>query len=606
MVLVMADDNRISREIWDEKVSRLYYAYQPIVNIHTGATLGFEALLRGWEDAGFKSIGDVFNRAYQETVLYSLDLHLRSLAVDRFYGNPGLSGLKLFYNLDNRVLEMPDYLPGNTQKLLKSSRLYTSNICFEISEKHEFASYQTTNDVLREYKSQNFRIAIDDFGAGYSGLTLLYHSEPDYIKIDRFFIENINDDSRKKFFVSNVVNLAHMMGIVVIAEGIETVEEYFICREIGCDYAQGFLIQKPETDHGNLKLRYPFIEELTKRQNRFIKGDMEQIIKEMSSIVPVTLETSTSEILDRFRNDYRIQNLPVINRAGEPQGILREFDLKKYVYSKYGISILHHKYSSEGLESLVFRPPIMEVSNSIENILELYSLNADIESVIITENGKYRGILDSSAILRILSEKQISIAQDQNPLTKLPGNQSINQYLSSIIQNKEEGKICVYFDFDNFKPFNDTYGFRQGDRIIRLFSDILKELSGVRKEFIGHLGGDDFFVGYGMGEYPAKEILEDAKSIIERFRQDVIPFYNEQEKQNGYLIARNRNGRTVKFPLLSVSAAVLCLKGIPENCTTESISERIAGLKKKAKKASSNIAFSSMESREISEKEFCS
>ena len=435
------------------------------------------------------------------------------------------------------------------------------------------------------------KIAIDDFGAGYSGLTLLYHSEPDYIKIDRFFIANINDDSRKKFFVSYVVDLAHMMGIIVIAEGVETAEEFFICREIGCDYVQGFLIQKPQGDISELKFKYNLIEELTRVQYRYKQGDQEQIIREMQKIDPVIPGTPTGELLDRFKNDQRLRNLPVVNFAGEPLGILRELDLKKYVYNKFGISILHHKSASQGLESLVFRAPFMEVSNSIEKILELYSLNSDIETVIIMENGKYLGILDSSAILRILSEKQISIAQDQNPLTKLPGNQSINRYLSECIrQNETDSKVCVYFDFDNFKPFNDTYGFRQGDRIIRLFSDILKEPGEIPAEFTGHLGGDDFFVGYGFEDISLEIIINEIKRLVTRFGLDVIPFYSTQDRQNGYLEAKNRNGRKARFPLLTVSAAILVIQNPLENCTTEIISERIAGLKKKAKKSENHIA----------------
>jgi len=298
MVLTKTDFHKItSIRRWKDDTRKLYYAYQPIVNIHTGLTLGFEALLRGCKDAGFESINDVFNTAYEETVLYSLDLHLRKLAIETLYQREDFSTLKLYYNLDNRVLEMPDYLSGNTEKFLDENKMQPANICFEISEKHEFVSYKNTHKILRDYKSQNYRIAIDDFGSGYSGLTLLYHSEPDYIKIDRFFIENINDDSRKKFFVANVVNLAQMMGIAVIAEGIETVEEFYVCREIGCDYIQGYLIQRPENNIEKLLLRYPLVEELVSRQSRKTEGDRNLIKREIKTFPSVTEDIATEDIL---------------------------------------------------------------------------------------------------------------------------------------------------------------------------------------------------------------------------------------------------------------------------------------------------------------------
>ena len=592
MVLTGTNYEKISSiKRWTIDTEALYYAYQPIVNIHTGLTLGFEALLRGYKSAGFESINDVFNTAYDETVLYSLDLHLREMAITNLYSRANFSTLKLFYNLDNRVLEMPDYLTGNTEKFLAASNMFSSNICFEISEKHEFVSYRNTHSILQNYKQQNFRIAIDDFGTGYSGLTLLYHSEPDFIKIDRFFIANINEDSRKKFFVANVVNLAHMMGISVIAEGIETVSEFYVCREIGCDYVQGYLIQKPEKDLNKLYTRYPAVEELVEKHLRHTEGDKNFINREISNLPAVPFETPTDEILEMFRKEQETRCFPVVNNSNEPIGLLRESDLKKYVFSPYGISILQHKSTNEGIESLLFRAPIMEISTPIEKILELYSLNQSLESVIITGNGRYKGILDSSAILRILSEKKILIAQDQNPLTKLPGNTSINNYLAGILKKSAGSRVCAYFDFDNFKPFNDVYGFRQGDRIIRLFADLLREHRRIGKEFTGHIGGDDFFIGYSLKEHGKDEIIEEIKKIISQFRSDVIPFYKEKDRELGYITAKNRKGRRSNFPLMSVSAAVVHFDSVPEGCTMEILSERIAAVKEKAKKSPDHISF---------------
>ncbi len=591
MVLTNIDPDRICcREKWTEDIDKLDYAFQPIVNIHTGITLGFEALLRGCSDAGFSSINELFDLAYNETTLYSLDLHLRELAISKLYSRKEFSELKLFYNLDNRTLEMPDYNEGNTSKFLQKMGLYPGNICFEISEKHEFNCYNDIHSILKNYKNQNFRLAIDDFGSGYAGLTLLYHSESDYIKIDRFFIEKINSDSRKKFFVANVVNLAHMMGLSVIAEGIETVGEFYVCREIGCDYAQGYLIQRPELDTAKLQLTYPEVERFIVKQQRKEDGDTDMIRKEIDKLQPVLIDCSTEDILEVFRNEQTYCCLPVINNFNEPIGLLREKDLKKYVYSPYGISILQHKSNSEGIESLIFRAPVMEISTPIEKILELYSLNQQLESVIITENGRYVGILESSAILRILSEKKISIAQDQNPLTRLPGNSSINSYIAGLVKKSGHDRIVAYFDFDNFKPFNDAYGFRQGDRIIRLFADILREHSEVGKEFIGHIGGDDFFAGYSMATHHQHRIVNEIRNIIKRFESDCQSFYKEEDRLNGYITAKNRSGRMTKMPLLSVSAAVICINGVPENYTSENFSERIAALKVLAKKSKDHIA----------------
>lgn len=82
---------------------------------------------------------------------------------------------------------------------------------------------------------------------------------------------------------------------------------------------------------------------------------------------------------------------------------------------------------------------------------------------------------------------------NQNPLTKLPGNNSIYQYISGLLEETELGHYLVYFDMNNFKAFNDKYGFRQGDRALLKFSEILGRFSG--EFFIAHIGGDDFLRG---------------------------------------------------------------------------------------------------------------
>jgi EAL domain-containing protein (putative c-di-GMP-specific phosphodiesterase class I) len=134
--------------------------------------------------------------------------------------------------------------------------LGADRLCLEISERYELKSVTNAKAILGRYQDQGFRIALDDYGAGFSGLQLLYHTEPDYIKIDRFFIQDIDADARKRLFIANIVNTAHALGIEVIAEGVETQSEYVTCGEIGCDMVQGFWIARPTQDSSQLYREY--------------------------------------------------------------------------------------------------------------------------------------------------------------------------------------------------------------------------------------------------------------------------------------------------------------------------------------------------------------
>ena len=137
-------------ERWDRIVGAVSFAFQPIVNPNTGVVFGYEALLRQYQDAGFESIEGLFEAAFRERVLYDVDLALRRKVFKKFAELKKelnekkctfTDAIRLFYNLDNRILEMSDYRPGNTKGMLQEFGLDQSILCFEISEKHLGSNY---------------------------------------------------------------------------------------------------------------------------------------------------------------------------------------------------------------------------------------------------------------------------------------------------------------------------------------------------------------------------------------------------------------------------------------------------------------------------------
>ena len=143
---------------WVDALDLLDHAFQPIASLADGTAYGFEALLRGWDQAGFASIAEVFERAYEERVLYALDLELRLKAFRKF-ASAGQGKAKLFYNVDNRLLQMPDYSTGNTQRIAEGSGLTPSRIVIELSELHEPDHRTGFDRVVAAYRNQGFRIA---------------------------------------------------------------------------------------------------------------------------------------------------------------------------------------------------------------------------------------------------------------------------------------------------------------------------------------------------------------------------------------------------------------------------------------------------------------
>ncbi|MBF0399040.1 MAG: EAL domain-containing protein [Desulfobacterales bacterium] len=464
-------------------------------------------------------------------------------------------------------------------------------IHFELSEKYDFSNPQDLVRVLKNYRDQGFSIAMDDYGVGFSGLQMLYYTEPEFIKIDRFFIQDIKSDSKKKLFVSSIVDIGHLLGSIVIAEGVETEEEYYICRDLGCDLVQGYLVCYPEKDIDTLKSYYEHIDVLNKIDRRKASKDHKLINEEIGYMEPILEEADVFNLFEKFKKKKANTFFPVINSNNEPVGIIRESSLKDYTYSKYGMEILKNPSFGGKLSKFVTKFPIVDIHTTAEKILEIFSNHEeDIEGIIIVENMKYKGFLSASALLKVLNEKKIAIAKEQNPLTKLPGNMMIFEYLSEAVKDLENQYILIYFDFDNFKPYNDKYGFRSGDRVILLFSDILKNYENSVKCFIGHIGGDDFFMGIKEESY--ENIHPQIIELMAKFRHNVESFYDSEALKAGYIKSTDREGNEKQFPILTVSAAILELtKNRKEILSIEELTNMMATLKKMAKKSINNIYY---------------
>lgn len=240
---------------WTQWLSRIEFAFQPIVNAHTGACYGYEALMRNYNSGGFTSPADLLDQAFRDNALYQVDMAMQKKAIQRFAGILKQKEIKLFFNLDNRVLDRQSENMF-TPALLKQYGLRHETFCFEMSDRNGAGYPDKAAGMLKAYRSEGFRIAVDGYGTGTSGHQILYCLEPDFIKIDRFFIREIEKDSKKRLFVSNIVDIAHYLGSVVIAVGVETKEACKVCRDIGCDMVQGYLIQKPEIGMKRFRNQY--------------------------------------------------------------------------------------------------------------------------------------------------------------------------------------------------------------------------------------------------------------------------------------------------------------------------------------------------------------
>lgn len=193
--------------------------------------------------------------------------------------------------------------------------------------------------------------------------------------------------------------------------------------------------------------------------------------------------------------------------------------------------------------------PIIVVSSNSEKEHRIKILEESVEYYIkkpVNAQYLYYTIKNLSRLLTI--NRRIS------PLTGLPGNVQIHAELKKRISNREAFSV-LYLDLDNFKAYNDVYGFLKGDEIIKFTADTI--MSCVHKEvpdgsFIGHIGGDDF-----IAILPILHCDKVCESIISNFDSQVVRFFNEEDVEKGYIEVANRKGVIEQFPLTSISIGVV-------------------------------------------------
>ncbi len=570
---------------WRATLSVLDYAFQPIVQMRTGRCHGVEALLRGFGRTPFADAYDLLDAACAQGVLAEVECALHGKAVEAYSALEGWPEAKLFLNIDARLVGVPGspWLDG------RASGDRRLSVTLEISERRELRPDNSVERAIEAYRQAGVGVALDDFGVGFAGLRLLHESKPDYVKIDRYFVSGIDRDMRKRAIANALVGYAHALGILIIAEGVETETEFHTCRDLGCDFAQGYLIGRPSLGLRLVPESVPRVEALNRKDRRKPSEAHCRLSEVIERLAPLPVESPKTDLLEYFRGDNASTIAPVVDHQRRPLGLIRERDLKRFVYSRFGGELLRNRGLGDTLMELVVKSPVCDISTPLDRVIEAFSAEESSDGIIIIEGGEYAGFLSSGALIRLVHERNLAVAADQNPLTRLPGNAAIVRHIERVLEDRGRRHVLAYLDFDNFKPFNDTFGFRQGDRAILMFSERLKAWAsggasggaGGADAFAGHIGGDDFFLAVSGAE--EDETLKRLAELVALFRSDAESLYDPETREAGRFLAKDRYGSVREFPLLSASGVAVIIAPGPHRLTPDTINAAIANHKADAK-----------------------
>jgi EAL domain-containing protein (putative c-di-GMP-specific phosphodiesterase class I) len=218
-------------------------AFQPIIDLEGRSVFAHEALVRGpnGEGAGWvlAQVDDKTRYAFDQTCRVTAIEEAAQLGVHR-------DGAMVSINfLPNAVYEPANCIRA-TLRAAERAHFPLTSIMFEVTEAEEVRDTDHLSRIIASYKEMGFTVAIDDFGAGFAGLSLLSDFRPDLVKLDMKLVRGVDADARRRAICRGVINICRDLGIRVIAEGIETEDELSALRDLGISLVQGYLFAKPK------------------------------------------------------------------------------------------------------------------------------------------------------------------------------------------------------------------------------------------------------------------------------------------------------------------------------------------------------------------------
>jgi diguanylate cyclase (GGDEF)-like protein len=572
---------RAFRDIREER--RIRMLYQPVIDLHNGSRIGWEALARGPETTFFQGPLELFEFSEKVGEARDLDHLCRCLAVEKAAGLA--PDKRLFINLHPHCLHHPEYKLAEFIRRVRENNLENHQIILDISEKTGIAGTDRSwlLEKLEFYRASGFLLCLDDTGSGGASIAALTELRPDFIKLDHSTVKSIDTCTDKRILAESLVLLAEKIGAQVIAEGVERKEELSALSAIGVYGGQGFYFAEPGPDFGPIdaKITVRPLAIDTQKDEWQDASPIRDLAKEATR---ADIKTPISQVKKQLGEDSPMKSV-VITQTEKPVGLLMSYSLDSHLSSMYGPSLYYHRPVSAIMDK---HPLIAESSELVERVAKR-AMNREArkvyDDIIVTEKGRLLGTVSVQDMMDVLAKVQVELAKGANPLTGLPGNVMIEMEINRRKKKKIRSSF-LYLDLDNFKVYNDVYGFQKGDSVLKMTARVMKQAAskaGAASNFIGHIGGDDFILITDPRHAEAA-----AQTITELFAEQIPGMYNEADQRRGYIIGVSRDGREGRFPFISVSIGIIdCTFEHP--ISLEDLSERAANVKKYAKSRPGNV-----------------
>ncbi len=537
-------------EILDKR--RLYPVFQPILDLQQGQVVGFEGLIRGPQESELHLPEVLFPLAGQLDLRLRLEVLSLQAQVETFVAR-GMPG-KLFLNLSLYALMTGALADQAVKKLLGKQGGLRERVVLEISENPVQADHVSIVENLAALRDKGFRYALNDVGESAGCLRLWLDTRPDYIKLGRPLVSQIDADVTRHQFVRSIKQMAEKSNARLIAVGIELPQQLVTLKSMGVCYGQGNLIGVPAAEPANdfkLDMRpewsqmfYAANASAGRGKTGHQRGQRAHVL--LTEAPTVTPQTSSEAALQILLANPELNVLPVIDQS-RPVGLLNRTMVDKFSHGY--IRDLHSRKSCT-----VFmddQPLVVDINMPVVALSQLVLLQGRKrfgDGFILVSDGKYVGVGSNFSLMQEITRQQIQEARYANPLTLLPGNVPISEQMQALLDSGQRFQ-AAYVDLDNFKPFNDVFGYRRGDDLIKLTANILVEFTQPEIDFVGHVGGDDFFILLQSDDWALI-----CRNILASYDRAVSDYVREQGLDPLGYVAEDRRGNRMEYswPTLSI------------------------------------------------------
>lgn len=544
--------------------------YQPIIDVASGTVFGYEALsrftLKGENLPPLKA----FRMAEDMDLVGELDSLCREKAITEF---PKDMGVFLFLNIFPSYLTTEFFGKNRNFKFVVDLGLKPETVVLEITEAEKIKDSALFKRAIGYYKDMGFQVGIDDLGTGYNSLQILLELEGllDFVKLPRELVNGVSRSKIKHHLLKVLSEVSLNIGAKPVYEGIEQEEDLkTLFYDLGAQLYQGFYFARP--------MKAEEVKQFRVSNNIRAKFEDDFLDGEVLHVIKASRDDKFGKFLDYLEE---IKSRYAMLDIGRSRYFVDLWRLR-FSINQVERNLYYYKSLDEVLEKLAelfpeldsipqFLPETLKINNLLDTLL---SSNHD---VLLLKSASGVRVVERQRLLDLFYKKLSKELLDKNPLTQLPGNNAIKDKVQELVRMNEVFYIC-YIDLDNFKSFNDTYGFYAGDQMIKKVGFVLNVFLEKEplKRFVGHIGGDDFVII--LWSYRPDELVREVLQVIKEIQQELLSFYSSEDRERGYFLGKDRDDNLREFPIASVSAVLL--KGSEDMIE---ISKRAALYKKKAK-----------------------